>query len=102
MAMRKRLGYLGFAALLALGFPAHDAIAFSITSQPSNLDAKSSNRIADPEDVMSDMAAQGSGGTYRSSLGGATMQFNGPATAGSGVDSRFVTNPSTVIVPSRH
>jgi len=100
--MKKRLGLLGFAALLAVGFAAHDAIAFSLTSQPSNLDVKSSNRIADPEDVMSDMAAQGSGGTYRSSLGGATMQFNGPGAAGNGVDNRFATNPSTVIVPSRH
>jgi hypothetical protein len=100
--MKKQLAFLGLVAALALVLCAPGAFAFSQSSAPSSIDIKSSNRIADPEDVMNDMAAPSSGGTHSYSFGSGTLQFSAPAGSGSGVESRFAPNPSTVIVPSRH
>ncbi len=100
--MKQHLAIFGLAASLALVLGASGASAFSQTSAPGSLDLKTSNRIADPEDLMNDMAAQSSGGTRSYSLGNSTLQFSAPADSTSGAESRFVTNPSTVIVPSRH
>ena len=100
--MKKSWRFLGLVALLMLAFSAPGAGAFSWSSGSSSVDAKASNRIADPEDLMNDMAAAPSGGVQIYPLGNGTVQFSAPASASSGIDSRFVTNPSTVIVPSRH
>jgi hypothetical protein len=100
--MKKHLASLGLAAALALTLGAPGAFAFSQSSAPGSIDLKSSNRIADPEDVMNDMAAPSSGGTHSYAFGNGTLQFGTPADSGSGVESRFAPNPSTVIVPSRH
>jgi len=100
--MRKSWQFLGLAALLTLAFGVSNAGAFSWSSSPSTADTKAGNRIADPEDLMSGMSGSPSGSVRSFSFGnGATVQFSAPSDANSGVESRFVTNPSTVIVPSR-
>ena len=100
--MKKQSTFLGLAAVLALVSSAPGAFAFSQSSAPGSIDLKSSNRIADPEDVMNNMAAPSSGGTHSYSFGNGSLQLSAPADSGSGVESRFAPNPSTVIVPSRH
>lgn len=100
--MKKQVALFGMTVALALAIGVPAAFAFSQTTAPGSIDLKTGNRIADPEDLMNDMAGQSSSGTYRSSLGNGTLQFGTPANPDRGVESRFAPNPSTVIVPSRH
>ena len=99
--MKKSWAILSFASLMTLALGAPGAVAFSSTSSPSSVDTKAANRVADPEDLMNDMSAQPSGSVRTYSFDtGASLQFNAPSDPNTGVESRFVTNPSTVIVPS--
>jgi hypothetical protein len=101
--MKQKFALLAVAVFLVLGFAMSSAFAFSTTTAPSNLDVKSSNRLADPDDLMSDMAAQRSSGAQTQSFGNTTVQITNSAVApGNGIESRFVPNTSSVIVPSRH
>lgn len=92
--------FLGFAALLTLAFGTPGAAAFSWSSSPSSVDLKAGNRIADPEDLMNEMSPSQSGGAQTHSFANGTVQFSAPPSTSAGVESRFVTNPSTVLVPS--
>ena len=101
--MKKSWTILSFAALMTVALGASGAFAFSSTSSPSGVDTKAGDRVADPEDLMNDMSAQPGGSVRTYSFGnGASLQFSAPSDPNTGVESRFVTNPSTVIVPSRH
>jgi hypothetical protein len=101
--MKRQFALSTMVTALVLGVAVPGAWAFSATTTPSSLDVKSSNRLADPDDLMSNMAAQQSGGAQTQSFGSTTVQITNPAIApDSGVESRFVPNTSSVIVPSRH
>lgn len=95
--MTKPLVVIGaIAALLSGTYSASSAF----TTEPAN-PATMSNRLADPDDLADKMSNGQSGGTVFGLPGGPTLQFSAPPLS-DGVNSRFVTSPSTVYVPSEH
>jgi len=62
---------VGLALAVALVLSAPGAFAFSQSNGPSSVDLKATNRLADPDDLMSDMTAQSSGATRSYSFGNA-------------------------------
>jgi hypothetical protein len=93
---------LAFATLLLLA-GASAAMAFTTQSGPS-VDTMTSSRVADPDDVMDNLANQQSGGAPGSvmSLGGTTLRFGGSSSdSDTGANSRFLTSPAASTVPSQ-
>jgi hypothetical protein len=86
------------AAAFALLSGTYSASAF--TTEPAN-PVTINNRLVDPDELADRMSNGQSGGTLFGLPGGPTVQFSAPFSSG-GVDSRFVTSPSTVYVPSEH
>jgi hypothetical protein len=60
-----------------------------------------SNRLADPDELANKMSNGQSGGTTFGLPGGLRLQFSAPPSSNTS-NSAFVTNPSTVFVPSEH
>jgi hypothetical protein len=87
------------AAAFALLSGTYGASAF--TTEPAN-PVTINNRLVDPDELADKMSnGQSSGGTLFGLPGGPSLQFSAPSSSG-GVNSRFVTSPSTVYVPSEH
>ena len=86
------------AAVMALLSGTYSASAF--TTEPAN-PVTINNRLADPDELADKMSNPQSGGTLFGLPGGPTLQFSTPFSGG-GANSRFVTSPSTVYVPSEH
>jgi hypothetical protein len=87
------------AAALALLSGTYTAWAF--TTEPAN-PVTINNRHIDPDELADKMSnGQSSGATLFGLPGGVTLQFSAPP-SNADVNSRFVTSPSTVYVPSEH
>ena len=96
------------AVALALAFGASGAFAFSTVTSNNNLDDKASARVADPDDLMDNMANQQSNPHTGSATimrfgGSSSLQFQLAPSSNSdvGVESRFIQSPGANLVPSQ-
>ena len=90
-------------AVLAVATGATSALAFTTVTKDGYPATTLSTRLADPEDIMSDMASQqSSGGSVTiSRFGGTTLGIVGPGAGyGTGVGP-FVPDPAMTTVPSK-
>ena len=99
--MRNR--FLPLAAVaFAFAMSASAAFAFTVTTSNNATDNRVSARLADPDEIMDNMAnGQTSGGMHIMNSGGAKLQFSAPSGgATTGIESRFLPNPAAQSVPS--
>ena len=85
----------------ALAFGVTGVFAFTTVTPTTSQDTKTNARLADPDDLMSDMAnQQSSGGTRVMHFGSTTLELSGGLGGGGGGHSPFLTNPAAQSVPS--
>jgi hypothetical protein len=83
---------------LALALGASGAFAFTTVTSSTSTDSKANARLADPDELMNNMAnEQSSGGTRTMHFGGATLQLNGPGAASR---SPFLPSPAAQGLPA--
>ena len=91
--------------LTVLGLFAGAPSAFAFTTQSSaSIDTMTSARVADPEDLMENMASQqsGAGPATVLHLGGSNLTVGGSSSSSeTGANSRFLVSPAAATVPSQ-
>jgi hypothetical protein len=99
--MRKAL-ILGAWAVVAVTMAAPGAFAFSTVSGDDYPNTALSTKLADPDDIMDDMASEqmNHSNTVVNRFGGGTLEFTGPSGSGT-YDSRFLPDPAASTVPSK-
>ncbi len=99
--IRKAL-ILGAWSVLAVALAASNAHAFTAVDSEDYPNTALSTKLADPDDIMDDMANQQLNGAAQvvNRFGGATVEYAGPNGSGN-YDTRFLADPAAGTVPSK-